>query len=184
MWYKQRIIEKVSAAAMAIQRLTRERRERFLELFAATGNVTRSAERIGATARGLYLLRRRDDAFREAWEEAEEIAADRLEEEARRRAIEGVEEPVVSGGQLVLDAAGRPITVRRYSDPLLLALMKAHRPEKFHAKGQGGGRRPQPDYRAILIDKLKQMAAARAAKLGGTPPGMPQPAPRRPKTAG
>jgi hypothetical protein len=167
---------------MAILRLTRERRERFLELFADTGNVTRSAQSIGATARALYLLRRRDDAFREAWEEAEEIAADRLEEEARRRAIEGVEEPVVSGGQLVLDVAGRPVTVRRYSDGLLISLLKAHRPERFHAKGQGGGRTPLPDYRAIMIDKLRQMAAARAAKRGQPPPGDPQPVPRRRKT--
>ena len=78
----------------------------------------------------VYELRKADPGFASAWEEAEEIAADRLEEEARRRAVEGVEEPLVSAGRLVRDDNGQPIMVRRYSDNLLLALMKAHRPPR------------------------------------------------------
>jgi len=70
----------------------------------------------------------RDPAFAAAWEDAEEVAADRLEDEARRRAVEGVAEPLVSGGKLVRDDDGQPIMVRRYSDNLLLALIKARRP--------------------------------------------------------
>jgi hypothetical protein len=166
---------------MAVQRLTRDRRERFLELLADTGNVSRSARLIGTTPKSVYLLRRRDDAFRAAWEEAEDIAADRLEEEARRRAIEGDEEPVVSGGQLVLDPDGAPVTVRRYSERLLITLLKARRPEKFQSKGSAG-RPPLPDYRAMLIDKLDRMAAARAARRGDPPPGDPKPVTRRRKT--
>jgi hypothetical protein len=38
-------------------------------------------------------MRHNDFAFRQPWDEAAEIAADRLEAEARRRAVEGVDEP-------------------------------------------------------------------------------------------
>jgi hypothetical protein len=56
-----------------------------------------------------YGLRRVDAAFAAAWEEAEETATDRLEEEARRHAVERVPEPPISGGRLVRDNDGRPI---------------------------------------------------------------------------
>jgi hypothetical protein len=41
-----------------------------------------------------------------------------------------VQEPLVSAGKLVRDDDGQPITVRRYSDNVLLALLKAHRPPR------------------------------------------------------
>lgn len=37
----------------------------------------------------------------------------------------------MSGGKIVRDDDGQPIAIRRYSDMLLLALLKAHRPEKY-----------------------------------------------------
>ena len=51
----------------------------------------------------------------DALDEAEEIATDRLEDEARRRAVEGVAEPLVSAGKLVRDealAAEKPASMR------------------------------------------------------------------------
>ena len=44
--------------------------------------------------------------FAKEWEEAEEIAADRLEAEAWRRGVEGVPEPLVSAGKLAPYGAG------------------------------------------------------------------------------
>jgi hypothetical protein len=85
----------------------------------------------GTSRTRVYELRKTDAVFAGAWEEAEETAADRLEEEARRRAVEGVQEPLVSAGKIVRDDDGQPIAIRRYSDTLLIALLKAHRPEKF-----------------------------------------------------
>jgi hypothetical protein len=41
-----------------------------------------------------------------------------------------VPEPLVSAGRLVRDDDGQPIMVQRYSDNLLLALIKAHRPPR------------------------------------------------------
>lgn len=39
-------------------------------------------------------------------------------------------EPLVSAGKLVHDDNGQPITVQRYSDNLLIALLKARRPPR------------------------------------------------------
>ena len=107
-------------------KLTQARRERFLRALADTGSVTAVAA-AGTSRTRVYELRKVDPAFAAAWAEAEDIAADRLADEARRRAMEGVPIPLVSAGKLVRDDNGQPIMVRRYSDNLLMALLKAHR---------------------------------------------------------
>ena len=109
-------------------KLTKERQGRFLEALANTGSVTAAVANTSRTR--VYELRKADAAFASAWQEAEEMATDRLEDEARRRAVEGIAEPLVSAGKLVRDDDGKPILVRRYSDNLLLALLKAHRPPR------------------------------------------------------
>jgi hypothetical protein len=111
-------------------KLTKERRERFLRALADTGSVAAAVGVAGTSRTRVYELRKADPEFASAWEEAEEIATDRLEDEARRRAVEGVAEPLVSAGKLVRDDDGQPIAVRRYSDNLLLALLKARRPPR------------------------------------------------------
>ncbi len=111
-------------------KLTKTLQERFLEELADTGSVSTAASAAGTSRTRVYELRKADPTFASAWQDAEEIAVDRLEDEARRRALEGVPEPLVSGGKLVRDGEGQPITIRRYSDNLLLALLKAHRPPR------------------------------------------------------
>jgi hypothetical protein len=124
-------------------RLTAKRRAAFLEGLAATGNVTEACRRAAIGRRTVYDAREKDKAFKAAWDEAEEIACDALVAEARRRAVDGVQSPVVSHGKLVMverkDAAGNvigkaPLMVREYSDTLLLALLKAHRPRQFRER--------------------------------------------------
>ena len=112
-------------------KLTRVRQERFLEALADTGSVTTAVAVAGTSRTRVYELRKLNPEFATAWAEAEEIAADRLEDEVRRRALEGVPEPLVSAGKLVRGDDGKPITVRRYSDDLLLALLKARRPPRL-----------------------------------------------------
>jgi hypothetical protein len=111
-------------------RLNNARRKAFLRALAETGNVTAAIEIAGTSRTRVYDLRRAEPFFAAAWDEAEETAADGLEAEARRRAVVGVLEPVVSAGKVVRDDDGQPIAVRRYSDNLLLALLKAHRPPR------------------------------------------------------
>jgi hypothetical protein len=112
-------------------RLTRERQEQFLTALAETGNVSVAVEIAETSRTRVYELRNRNAAFAEAWEEAEERAADALEAEAWRRGVVGVPEPLVSAGKVLRDDDGQPLVIRRYSDTLLLALLKAHRPDRF-----------------------------------------------------
>lgn len=112
---KQRDINKI---------VTPEKVAHFLALLSECGNVTRSAEESGCHRVQLYRMKREDEEFSAAWEEAAEIGAKRLEDEARRRAVEGWREPVWYQGTEVG-------AVRKYSDTLLICLLKAHHPEKY-----------------------------------------------------
>jgi len=56
---------------------------------------------------------------------------DAAEAELRRRAVEGSEELIISMGKAVRDKRGKPMKKRVYSDNLLVAYLKAHRPEEY-----------------------------------------------------
>jgi hypothetical protein len=101
-----------------------EPRARFLAKLAAGYSIAAAcrAERIGR--RTAYDWRERDEDFAKAWDAAIEEGSDILEDEARRRAHDGVTKPVYQGGALVG-------VVREYSDTLLIFLLKARRPQKF-----------------------------------------------------
>jgi hypothetical protein len=99
----------------------------FLEFLRASASVTDSARGAGVSRRGTYKAREKDEEFREAWEDALEEATDALEAEARRRALEGVREPVFYQGKEVG-------SVQRYSDTLLIFLLKGRRREVFGDK--------------------------------------------------
>jgi hypothetical protein len=105
-------------------KLTSRAREQFLEHLRKTANVTDAAALITVRRQYVYEVRDRDPAFKAACDEAIEIATDALEQEARRRALDGWEEPVFYRGEEV----GR---MRAYSDRLLELLLKAHRPDKY-----------------------------------------------------
>lgn len=102
----------------------KDRHNIFLAALGSYGNITRAAETAGLERTALYNKRKADPAFAKAWDEAEALGAAALEDEARRRAYEGCEEPVWHKGK----QCG---TVRKYSDTLLIVLLKAHHPEKY-----------------------------------------------------
>jgi hypothetical protein len=72
------------------------------------------------------------------------MAADKLESEARRRAIEGVEEPVYQGGQLVG-------TRMVYSDSLLALLLKGRRKKVFAERVETTGADGGPVQASVTI---------------------------------
>ena len=87
------------------------------------------------TRREVNILKDTSPEFATAFQEAMDEAADMLEAEAWRRALEGVAEPVVKGGKPVCDpSTGETIMVRRYSDALLMLLLRGSRPGKFSAR--------------------------------------------------
>lgn len=149
-------------------RLTAKKKKDFLDLLAQTGNVSQSAEAVGTTRYTVYRARKADPEFAAAWDEAVEVAVIALEDEARRRAYEGVEEPVFYKGEV----CG---SIQRYSDTLLIFLLKGHKPDKYRDKshveltGRDGG--PiQIDAKAELISRISGLVA-RAAETGD--PGEP-----------
>lgn len=72
----------------------------FLQALASGCTVSEAAKHAGVSTSVVYSRKQNDDDFRAAYEQAMEDSADVLEAEARRRAIDGVEEPVVYQGQL------------------------------------------------------------------------------------
>ena len=110
----------------------------FLDTLRGTGNVRLAASNADVARQVAYRARDSSATFRADWDEALEEARELLEAEARRRAAIGVDEPVFYKGKVV----GH---IRKYSDNLLMFLLKAHWPEKFRDNyavehsGPGGG---------------------------------------------
>ncbi len=111
-------------------------RQCFLSMLSRTGNTSKACQTSGLTRRQVMALRERDAAFDRAYDDAMNDAADLLEAEAWRRALEGTTQPVFRAGQPVTGPAGEPVVVRRYSDPLLVLLLRGCRPEKFQMHGR------------------------------------------------
>lgn len=109
---------------------TPEKVEQFLESLRDCGNVALAARFCHIGRRTVYAWRKEDTDFAKAWDEAMEDAVELMEAEARRRALNGVDEPVYQGGRLVGQT-------RRYSDTLLIFLLKGARPERYRDRWQG-----------------------------------------------
>lgn len=101
----------------------------FLAAYAQCGNITRAAE-IAEIDRSLhYKWMASNHGYEEAFREAEMMACESLEAEARRRAVEGWDEPVFYKGH---QCGG----IRKYSDTLLIFLMKGAMSEKYRERQQ------------------------------------------------
>lgn len=103
------------------------RRKTFLDAYVMSGNISHSAREAGID-RGTHYKWLNDPEYAEAFKHADGEAGDALEAEARRRAVEGVDEPV---GWYKGEAGG---VVRRYSDTLLIFLLKGRKPDVFGDK--------------------------------------------------
>lgn len=71
----------------------------FLAALRIDGNVSRAARAAGIDSTVAYVRRKTDADLAEAWRIAHEDAGDNLIAEARRRAVDGVNEPVIYQGQ-------------------------------------------------------------------------------------
>ena len=123
-----------------VNRDTAARKAKFLEVLRETGNMALAAREASPhldhtkPTSGLSTFRTwmaNDIQFAESVDDARMEAASKLVEELRRRGHDGWEEPVYQRGAPVLNLDGTPATIRRYSDKLLLALVKASLPEAF-----------------------------------------------------
>lgn len=104
-----------------------------LAALAKTGNVTQAARAAKVGRATHYEWLAEDPEYASAAAGAMEEAADLLEAEAQRRAVTGVLEPVFHQGKKVA-------TVRKYSDTLLIFLLKGAKPEKYKERTELSGR--------------------------------------------
>jgi hypothetical protein len=101
--------EATAADDEVVRRIRRHRRrwdKVFLENIRETGSVRAAAEAAGVDRTAPYIKAKRDPAFAAAWAAAKEDAVDLLDEEGRRRGLNG-------------------------SDQLLMFFLRAHRPEIY-----------------------------------------------------
>jgi hypothetical protein len=110
-------------------RRTPEKDAGFLERLSRGASVSAAAKGAGYARRSLYRWRAADAELAAAWDDALEVDTDLLEDEALRRALHGVAEPRFYEGK----ARGH---VQKYSDTLLIFLLKARRPEKYSDKAR------------------------------------------------
>lgn len=138
---------------------TPERATAFCAALAETCNVGKACKAISIGRSTAYEWREADPLFAAAWDNAMRVGVSALEDEAHRRAFEGVADPLTHQGQFsyafeaardeigevirdengapkmvpALDENGKPKlqTVQKYSDTLAIFLLKAHSPEKY-----------------------------------------------------
>jgi len=103
---------------------TVESQNTFLEGLAEGMGVADAARAASVSRSLVYKWRKADKAFANDWDDAYAFGADALLAEARRRAVDGVDEPVYYQGR-------KCGAVRKYSDTLLMFMMKARDPLRF-----------------------------------------------------
>ena len=100
----------------------------FLAAYRETASITKAAERSKIHRHSHYRWLEADPAYVLAFAEAQTEAAQLLEDEAIRRAHEGILTPVFY--------KGNPTGVmREYSDGLLMFLLRGFAPEKYRDRG-------------------------------------------------
>lgn len=146
----------------------------FLASLCDLGNVRLASEAVSIERKTAYRLREADPDFATAWDAALDQAADLLEEEARRRAYDGVRRlkfdrgkpimvPVIGDdGLMVRDKDGNvemvPYIEHEYSDTLLIFLLKGIRPEKYRERvdtqlSGPGGAPLTPPIREVVVTR-------------------------------
>lgn len=108
----------------------------FLRALRSERSVVAACERAGIDRAAVYRHRQTDAVFAEQWAAVDTSITDDLEQEAIRRAVDGVAEPVYWQGEIVG-------LTRKYSDSLLQFLLRGRRREVYGDRteitGAGGG---------------------------------------------
>lgn len=134
-----------------------EKLQLYIEELRVLGVRASACKQAGIPYNSIRNRRLADPEFAKAEEEALEEAADYLEEEARRRAMDGTARTKIIG----TGENAEKIVETVYSDTLMLALLKANKPDKFAERQKselsGPGGKP--------IDMSDTTAAARIAAL-------------------
>lgn len=121
------------------------------------GNVSKSAKAAGVCKHTVYQWRSKDEIFAQRWDIAVDEVMEVMEEEAYRRAVQGVEKPIFYKGQEIG-------TIKEYSDRLLEFMLSAKRGYARNTKtehtGPGGG-----PLQSISAQITKEMTEEEAANI-------------------
>ena len=141
-------------------KLTPEKLAAFCAALSETCNVGKACKAVDISRWTAYHWRSEMPEFAAAWDAAMKVGVTALEDEAHRRAFEGIDKPLTHQGRFthlyreVKDADGNPVldeatgapkmepvldehgnhkvaAVREYSDTLAIFLLKAHDPDKY-----------------------------------------------------
>lgn len=150
---------------MAADEAPDTRKRAWLEAFEQEGTVVLACKASGVGRSTVYEWRQSDEAFALAWHDIEEATTEAMEREAYRRAVEGVAEPLVSAGKHVCD-------VKKFSDTLLIFMLKARRPERYrdNIKVEHAGS-VNVELIPVAIDRGAQVAQLLAGTRAVLPPG-------------
>jgi hypothetical protein len=102
-------------------------KKKFLEKYLKYYMVEPAAKAAGIERSTVYRWLKKDKDFAEKFEQARRDVLTVLEDEAFRRACKGVAEPVFYKGE----ECGE---VQKFSDRLLITLLKAYAPEKYRER--------------------------------------------------
>lgn len=148
------IKKKIDSIALT-NNIQHPKKRAFIAAYAECGTVTRAAEIAEIDGTMHYDWIKSDTDYAKACEAAYEQAGERLEQEARRRAVEGVQKPVFYQGQ----QCG---VVNEHSDTLLIFLLKGAKPEKYQERVRNEVNVIPPT--AGGVNTLKQSSRSRVVK--------------------
>ena len=133
----------------------------FLRTLKRTKNVGDACEAAGVSQSGIYGLKSRSPRFAAAWAKALAEDAASVLDAARARAVEGWDEPIVRGGEIIGHR-------RRYSDGLLRDLLRHELGGKGGPHDPDAGRATDAELNetilknlALLEEPIQQEDAAR-----------------------
>lgn len=149
--------------------LVEELKLTFLRVYATKGIIAAGLSAADVARSTYKRWREEDEAFNEACVEAEEMAADLLEMEARRRAEDGIDHPVIFKGEIT-------DTYKQYSDTLMLALLKGVKPDKYKERKELSGSVGRP---MTLDSETKESVVS---SILGMIRSKPDPAPKKSKS--
>lgn len=116
-------------------RVLHRKKKAFLKAFAECGQISGAAVAVGMDRCRHYQWLKEDPAYVELFNEAEREAAVMLEDEATRRARDGVKSLVLYQGEPVMvkasDGSLVPLYEFKYSDTLLIFRLKGLMPERY-----------------------------------------------------
>lgn len=150
------------------KRITAAHADRLIELIREGYPISIAARHLGFDATA--FTKRTGNSYQAKHPEfADEVAqarheqAESWEHNLTKRAFEGIEEPVTSQGQLVLNPDGSPMMKRRFFPTDAYFMLKGAMPEKYrdNARVEHTGAEGAPlftfDPDALTVDELKQL---------------------------